>query len=205
MAEKSSSTIIVAPPPRLTILNGTNPPHNLIILNVNAQSLLKFKTTNYSTWDLQFTSLLFGYDQLGFVDGSKPCSLAMITLPGAVSPSPNPDHTLWLQQGQFLLNVIIRSVSATLVQFISTSTISQVVWTTLKKTYASPSRGQIVIHRQNLVSPQQGNQTITTYIQYVKHNIDSLALMNVLVDFDELSIRVLNKLGPAYSNISHGL
>ena len=60
-------------------------------------------------------------------------------------------------------------------------------------------------HRQNLLSPQQGNQTITNYMQDVKHNIDYLALMNVYVDFDELSIRVLNGLGPAYSNISHAL
>ena len=42
-------------------------------------------------------------------------------------------------------------------------------------------------------------------MQDVKRNIDSLALMNVLVKFDELSIRVLNGLGPAYSNISYSL
>ena len=42
-------------------------------------------------------------------------------------------------------------------------------------------------------------------MQNVKHNIDSLALMNVSIDFDELSIRVLNGLGLAYSNISHAL
>ena len=29
--------------------------------------------------------------------------------------------------------------------------------------------------------------------------------MNVSVDFDELSIRVLNGLGPTYSHISHAL
>ena len=39
-------------------------------------------------------------------------------------------------------------------------------------------------------------------MQDVKHNIDSLTLVNVLVDFDELSIRVLNGLGSTYSNIS---
>ena len=60
-------------------------------------------------------------------------------------------------------------------------------------------------HHQNLVSPQQCNRTIIDYMQDVKHNIDSLALMNVLVDFDELSIRVLNGLSLAYSNISHAL
>ena len=42
-------------------------------------------------------------------------------------------------------------------------------------------------------------------MQDIKHNIDSLALMNVSVDFDGLSIRVLNDLGSAYSNISHAL
>ena len=42
-------------------------------------------------------------------------------------------------------------------------------------------------------------------MQYIKHNIDSLALLNVPVDFDELSICVLNGLGSACSNISHAL
>ena len=42
-------------------------------------------------------------------------------------------------------------------------------------------------------------------MQDAKHNIDSLALMHVFVDFDKLSIRVLNELGPAYLNISYAL
>ena len=60
-------------------------------------------------------------------------------------------------------------------------------------------------HCQNLDNPQQGNRAITDYMQDVKHNIDSLALMNVSIDFDELSIHVLNGLDPAYSNIFHAL
>ena len=64
---------------------------------------------------------------------------------------------------------------------------------------------RILIHRQNLANPQQGNQTITDHMQDVKRNIDSLALMNVSIDFDELSISVLNGLDPTYSNISHAL
>ena len=60
-------------------------------------------------------------------------------------------------------------------------------------------------HRQNLASPQQGNRNIIDYMQDVKHNIDSLTLMNVSVDFDELSIHVLNGLSQAYSSISHAL
>ena len=60
-------------------------------------------------------------------------------------------------------------------------------------------------HRQNLASTEQGNQTITDYMHNVKYNIDSFALMNVSVDFDELSVCVLNRLGPTYSHISHAL
>ena len=42
-------------------------------------------------------------------------------------------------------------------------------------------------------------------MQHVKHNIDSLTLMNVPIDFGELSIHVLNGLGSTYLNISHAL
>ena len=150
MAEESSSTLVVVPPLRPTVLNGTDTSHNLIVLNVNTQAPLKFTTTNYSTWRLQFTSLLFGYDLLGFVNSSKLCPLVMITLSDAASPSPNPDHIFRLRQDQLLLNAIFGSVSPTLVQFISTSTTSHVAWSTLKKTYASPSCKRIMTHRQIL-------------------------------------------------------
>ena len=62
-----------------------------------------------------------------------------------------------------------------------------------------------MVHRQNLASPQQGNLTIVEDMQDAKHNMDFLDIMNVSIDFDELSIRVLNGLGPAYSNLSHAL
>ena len=136
MAEESSSTTTDVPPHRPSILNGTDPSHNLIDLNVNAQTSIKPTTTNYSMWRLQFTSLLFEYDLLAFFDNSKPCPLAMITLLDVASPSPNLDHILKLRQEQLLLNAIVRSVSATLVQFIFSSTTSHAAWTTLEKTYA---------------------------------------------------------------------
>ena len=62
-----------------------------------------------------------------------------------------------------------------------------------------------MVHRQNLASPQPNNWTIIEYKQDVKLKIDYLVLMNVLIDFDELSIRVLNGLGPTYSNLSQAL
>ena len=68
-------------------------------------------------------------------------------------PQANPDHILWLRQDQLLLNAIIGSISPTLVQFISSSTSSRDAWQTLERTYATPSRGRIMTHRQNLANP----------------------------------------------------
>ena len=147
MAEESSSTTTVVPPHRPKILNGTYTSQNLIALNVSTQTPLKLTTTNYSMWWLQFTSLLFGYNLFGFVDGSKRCPPALITLSYATSPSSTLVHILWFRQDQLLLNAIVGSISATLVQFISTSTTSRAAWTTLEKTYAFPLRRWIMTYR----------------------------------------------------------
>ena len=156
MTDTSSSITFFVPSRTPTILIEIDSPNNLVLLNVSAQALLKLITTNYSTWWLQFTSLLFGYNLIGFIDGSKRCPPLMITLPDAASPSPNPNYTLRLRQDQLLLNAIIGSASPNLVQFLSTSTISKAVWTTLEKTYASPSYGQNMVHSKILANPQQG-------------------------------------------------
>ena len=115
MANKYSSTTVVMPPRRTIVLIGTNDSPTLIALNINAHALLKLTTTNYFAWQLQFTSLLFEYNLLGFIHGSKPCPSALITLPDVASPSPNPNHIPWLRQDQLLLNAIVRFVSTTLV------------------------------------------------------------------------------------------
>ena len=107
MADESFSTTTVVPPRCPTVLTGMDLSQNLIVLNVNAQAPLKLTTTNYPTWQLQFTSLIFEYDLFGFINGPKSCHLAMITLPNAASPSPNLDHILWLKQDQLLLNAIV--------------------------------------------------------------------------------------------------
>lgn len=59
--------------------------------------------------------------------------------------------------------------------------------------------------RSRLANLSQDTQTITVYMQNIKTCIDSLALMNKSVDFDDLSIRILDGLDPAYSNLPHAL
>ena len=205
MDDQSPTASMVTPVSKPTLSTNLDSSQQLIAFNVNAHTLLKLTATNYAAWRIQFNSLLFGYDLFGYVDGSTPCPPAKITQPNSDVSAPNPDYLFWFRQDQLLLNAIVGSLSPNFLHFLSTCTTSRDAWTALEKTYASPSRGRILTHRLNLANPQQGTQTIMDYMQDIKRNIDSLALMNVSVDFDELSLRIMNGLNPKYSKLSHAL
>ena len=73
------------------------------------------------------------YDLVVFVDDTHPCPPPTLTT--ANNPTPNPVYSLWVRQDQLILNVIIDSITPTLIPFIATATTSQVAWTTLLNTY----------------------------------------------------------------------
>ena len=82
---------------------------------------------------------------------------------------------------------------------------SRDTWATLAKTYASKSQSHITTHCTNPANPQQISHSILDYMQDIKRNMDALALMNITVDFDELSIRILNDLNPSFIELSHAI
>ncbi|KAK9266874.1 hypothetical protein L1049_027133 [Liquidambar formosana] len=45
----------------------------LISINAAAQLPLKLTSMNYPSWRAQFNALLFGYDLMGYMDGSQSC------------------------------------------------------------------------------------------------------------------------------------
>ena len=83
MVEDFSSAMPIVLQSHLFILTGTDVSQNLIVFYVSAQAPLKLIATNYPSGRLQFMSFLFGYDLLGFIDGSKPCPSIAITLSDA--------------------------------------------------------------------------------------------------------------------------
>ncbi|CAL9007908.1 unnamed protein product [Prunus brigantina] len=50
-------------------INSSTP--TLITINVIAQLPVKLTPTNYPSWRAQFNALLYGYDLMGYVDGSS--------------------------------------------------------------------------------------------------------------------------------------
>ena len=84
--------------------------------------LIPFKLSkggNYESWRAQFSNILFGYDLLGYIDGSFSCPPAMLNIPGDPSPVPNPAHKLWLRQDHLILQAIQASVAGFVAPLIS--------------------------------------------------------------------------------------
>ena len=69
----------------------------------------------------------------------------------------------------------------------------------------SLSRGHIMELHRKLANLIKGTRSITEYMQEIQSWIDSRALMNKPVDFDELAIRILNRLDDGYINLSSAL
>ena len=68
MSPKSSNSVIV-----LTSAPNLNSSNYIIPINTTSQLPLKLNKLNNTSWRVQFQSLLFGYDQLGYIDGTYPC------------------------------------------------------------------------------------------------------------------------------------
>ena len=70
MAEVSNTSAMVVS--QANIVSVTT--QNLIAINRNIMSC-KLTSGNYAAWRAQFHNLLFGYNLLGYMDGSHPCPL----------------------------------------------------------------------------------------------------------------------------------
>lgn len=74
------------------------------------------------------------------------------------------------------------------------------VWITFKSRFASLSRSQIIQLKIQLQSHKKGAQSVTEYLQKVKHGADNLAAVASPVDDEDLIIHTLNGLPPDYGS-----
>ena len=191
-----------------SVIADTNPTNQrtmstIIALNVAAQAPLKLTASNYFSWRLQFSTLLTGYDLLGFIDGTHPCPEQSVTVNGV--PTANPAHHTWVRQDQLLLNAILGSLSPPLIPFIASAQTSHDAWSTLALTYGKPTRGRITQLKTQLSNPIKGTQTITEFMQNIKTKVDELAMMNAPVDIEDLTIKILNGLYADYTELANAI
>lgn len=188
-----------------TINSNANPlaSRPIISFNIAAQAPLKLTASNYLSWRLQFTTLLTGYDLLGFVDGSHPCPEHLVTINDVATV--NPAHRTWICQDQLILNAIIGSLTPSLISFIVTARTSLDAWSTFAHTYGKPTRGRITQLKTQLSHPMKGSKTITEFMQTIKIKADELALMNAPVDIEDLTITILQGLEDDYRELGRAI
>ncbi|OMO82489.1 Reverse transcriptase, RNA-dependent DNA polymerase [Corchorus capsularis] len=92
---------------------------------------VKLTATNFSSWRAQFDALLFGYDLVGYVDGSLPAPASEIEKDG--QKVPNPTYSFWMRQDKLILLSIFASTSENILPFIASSITSMEAWEKLIK------------------------------------------------------------------------
>jgi hypothetical protein len=103
-----------------------------------------------------------------------------------------------MRQDELLLNVILGSLSPTIMSFIAQAQTSKEAWTILADTYAKPSCGRIKQVKNQLKQITKGSMGVSEFLQTMKARDDELAILGALVDIEDLLERILEGLGVEY-------
>ncbi|KAE8682385.1 Detected protein of unknown function [Hibiscus syriacus] len=168
----------------------------LITLNITAQLNEKLTPSTFSQWRAQFEALLIGYNLLDYVEGT-------LQFPSSVGTAADALHkTHWVRQDKLILSAILVSTSSSITPLIATAKTSHEAWKKLKNLYASRSRTRAMQLKEELTLIQRGNRSITEYLHSVKALADEIAIIDHSISDDDLTLYVLNGLGPDFQEIA---
>ncbi|KAK0593671.1 hypothetical protein LWI29_001354 [Acer saccharum] len=213
-ASSSTSAPSSATSPSVILMgtSNTNQLHSLIAINSTQLSIKLSKGGNYASWKSQFENLLFGYDLMGYLDGTKVCPPAVIAPPqnNSVEPAsqeavPNPAYHIWLRQDRLLLHAIQVSCTGAAQSIVTRSTTSVQAWNKLESTYANRSNTRKLGLLDSLTNVNLSDKSITDYMQGIKDILDNLELIGHSVDDGAAVIHTLNGLGPAYLSLASAI
>lgn len=166
-----------------------------LITNISSLISVKLDSHNYLLWKSQFIPVLRASGLQGFIDGSYSCpSEFVIDSDGKVTNEVNPQFSAWIQQDQNVLCWINATLSENVLAHVVGLGSARAVWTALERRFASLSRSHIIQLKTQLQSIKKGSQTVSEYIQRIKHISDSLAAVSNPIDDDDLILYTLNGL-----------
>jgi hypothetical protein len=132
---------------------------------------------------------------MGFVDGSKPCPSKTITdEQGKVIL--NHEYPIWNKKDQYLLSIIIASLSKKVLATVYRLNTSHQTWNALAIKFALKSKSRISHLKKKLQSLSKGPRPCADYMQSAKLIADQLnATSNPILD-EEINSSILNGLNP---------
>lgn len=134
-----------------------------------------------------------------FIDGTNPCPPKFLKdNEGNATKEVIPRFLAWIQQDQNVLCWINATLSENVLALAVGLTTAQSVWLALERRFASLSWSHIIQLKTQMQSVKKGTQSITEYVQKIKHISDNLAEVSCSVDEEDLIIHTLNGLPPEY-------
>jgi hypothetical protein len=108
-------------------------------------------------------------------------------------------------QDQLILNALIGAIHHSIILFIACTTTSQKAWTILASTYATPSRGRIKQVKASFKALTKSFFSISDFIHSVKARTDELAMLGASIDGEDITDKILEKLGDEYKELVHAV
>ena len=168
------------------------------IITLNTTIKEKLTPSTFPEWRAQFEALLVGYDLIDFVTGAKECP-AIDTTNSTASKAAN---SYWVRQDKLILHAILTSTSTTITPLLTSYKTSHEAWTTLTHLYAGKSRTRTIQLKEDLTLSTFRNRTVTEFLQAIKMLADELSIIDHPVSDDDLTLYILNGLGPEFKEIA---
>ncbi|KAF5455151.1 hypothetical protein F2P56_024756, partial [Juglans regia] len=155
----------------------------------------KLTPSTFPQWHAQFEALLISYDLLDYVTGDSQCPTHVGSSTSALQ------KTHWFHQDKLILSDILASTATTITPLISIAKTSHEAWKKLNAMYASKLRTRAVQLKEDFTLIKRGNRTIPNYLHTVKALVDEIALIDHPIFDDDLTLYILNGLGPDFYEI----
>ena len=168
----------------------------LVVFNITAQINEKLTPSSFPQWRAQFEALLIGYDLMDYITSESRCPPS-----DGTQPSIAKKHH-WVRQDKLILSAILASTSPTITSLIATAKTSYDAWKKLSTMYVSKSRTRAMQLKEELTLIQRGNRPILEYLHAVKGLADEIALIDHPISDDDITLYVLNGLGPEFREIA---
>ncbi|KAF5468883.1 hypothetical protein F2P56_012994 [Juglans regia] len=176
------------------------PPTEPSIITINPATTINEKLTpsTFPQWRAQFEALLIGYDLNDFVTGKHQCPVIDATN----SATSQAAYSHWVCQDKLLIHAILASTSTTITPLLASCKTSQQAWSALTRLYAGKSRTRAMQLKEDLTLNTRGSRSVTEFLQSIKMLADELAIIDHPVLDDDLTLYILNGLGPEFREIA---
>ena len=169
---------------------------------VSLSAVAKMIPPSYLQWQLQCEALLEGYDLFRYPNGSYPQPPEFLyTTDSPPVQSKNPAFITWMRQDRLIYGALFASLSPAVGSLVTRTRTSAELWTLLKKTYGTASRGHIKQLKDRLRNTTMGSLSVTEYMHTLKSTADMLASIGSPVNQEDLTDIVLRGLDDNYKSV----